>query len=355
MDIHQETRALLLDQCARYPALRPQDLLKALHQSCCGCGHFISDETAAWELLLRELEQEDLSEEIEPLGKGYCRVHLGVLRGSGLNPRTLFRLFTLSAEAPTGGAAALRERLTALTELAAENRLPVSLDETTSAIAEWQAAGFPACRHSPEFRNAYHPAYRVIRAEFLPLFPLLTAIDQTLARQETLTVAIEGGSASGKTTLADLLSRIYDCTVLHMDDFFLRPQQRTPQRLAEPGGNVDRERFYEEVLRPLTRRPPLQYQRYDCHSQTLEPPVELIPKPLTIVEGAYSLHPALADCYDLSVFLRITPELQRQRILKRNGPEGAEQFFSRWVPLEEAYFKATDPASRCDLILEVLP
>ena len=164
-----------------------------------------------------------------------------------------------------------------------------------------------------------------------------------------------GWAPSGKTTLAAQLSRIYDCTVFHMDDFFLRPQQRTPQRLAEPGGNVDRERFYEEVLRPLTRRPPLQYQRYDCHSQTLEPPVELIPKPLTIVEGAYSLHPALADCYDLSVFLRITPELQRQRILKRNGPEGAEQFFSRWVPLEEAYFKATDPASRCDLILEVLP
>ena len=33
-----------------------------------------------------------------------------------------------------------------------------------------------------------------------------------------------------------------------MDDFFLRPEQRRPERFAEPGGNVDRERFAAEVL-----------------------------------------------------------------------------------------------------------
>ena len=116
---------------------------------------------------------------------------------------------------------------------------------------------------------------------------------------------------------------------------------------------MDRERFYEEVLKPLTVGQPIRYRRYDCHTQTLQPPVELMPKPLSIVEGAYSLHPSLADCYDLSAVLRISPELQHRRILTRNGPEMAERFFSLWVPLETAYFEATDPASRCDLILEV--
>ena len=30
---------------------------------------------------------------------------------------------------------------------------------------------------------------------------------------------------------------------------------------------------------------------------------------------------------------------------------GAEAFFTRWIPLEEAYIAATDPVSRCDLYL----
>lgn len=81
--------------------------------------------------------------------------------------------------------------------------------------------------------------------------------------------------------------------------------------------------------------------------------MEVPQTPLTVVEGAYSLHPALAEAYDLTVFLRISPELQRERLLKRNGPDGAERFLSVWVPLENAYFAALDPARRCDLILEV--
>ena len=46
--MHQETSttAYLLDQCGRYPALRPEDLLKALHQSVFGCGHFVTDRAA---------------------------------------------------------------------------------------------------------------------------------------------------------------------------------------------------------------------------------------------------------------------------------------------------------------------
>ena len=44
MDEAQSTTQFLLTQCRAYPALRPQDLLKALHQSVFGCGHFVTDE-----------------------------------------------------------------------------------------------------------------------------------------------------------------------------------------------------------------------------------------------------------------------------------------------------------------------
>ena len=65
-----------------------------------------------------------------------------------------------------------------------------------------------------------------------------------------LIAAIDGRCASGKTTAAELLQKQFGWTVVHADDFFLRPEQRTPERYAEPGGNLDRERLREEVLLP---------------------------------------------------------------------------------------------------------
>ena len=354
MDERQATTEFLLAQCRAYPALRPRDLLKALHQSVFGCGHFVTDEAEGLRLLLEELASLPAGAEgpgPELLDGPFCRLHL---RGSGLAPRPLFRLFALSAEPPAGDAAALEETLLCLLDLAREGRLPFSHEETARAVESWREAGFPACRHSPAFRRAYAPAYRVIRREYVRLLPLLAALDRLLAERERVTAALEGGSAAGKTTLAALLARIYpDCNVFHMDDFFLRPEQRTEARLADPGGNVDRERFLEEVLLPLSRGETVQYRPYNCHTQTLGGPAAMAPRVLNVVEGAYSTHPALAERYDLSAFLRVSPELQRARIRKRNDPAAQARFFNTWIPLEQRYFDATAAESRCDLIVEV--
>lgn len=354
MDRRQVTTEFLRDQCARYPALRPGDLLKALHQSVFGCGHFVTEEGTGVCRIREELAALPAVDgpDIEPLDGGFCRVHLRYLKKSGLTPETLFRLFALSAETP-GGAAELEEKLAVLLALAEAGRLPFSHEELAPAVERWRSRGFPACHHSEPFCAAYAPAYRLVRRDFAWSLPLLAAIDREMAEKGRALVAVEGGSASGKTTLAALLERVYGCNVFHMDDFFLRPEQRTAARLAEPGGNVDRERFAGEVLGPLTRGRPVQYRRYDCRTQTLGEPVEISPHALNIVEGAYSMHPDLADCYDLSAFLRISPELQRARVLARNGPEAGKRFFTQWIPLEERYFAALDPAGRCDLVLEV--
>lgn len=81
-------------------------------------------------------------------------------------------------------------------------------------------------------------------------------IDSLLAQKERVIIAIDGQCTSGKTTLAAALADCYDCNVFHMDEFFLRPEQRTPERFAELGGNVDYERFLEEVLIPLSAGEP---------------------------------------------------------------------------------------------------
>ncbi len=71
----------------------------------------------------------------------------------------------------------------------------------------------------------------------------IARIETLLAERDCVFVAIDGPCTSGKTTFAAMLNRRFGGNVLHMDDFFLRPEQRTPERFAEPGGNVDRERF----------------------------------------------------------------------------------------------------------------
>ena len=162
-----------------------------------------------------------------------------------------------------------------------------------------------------------------------------------------------GGSASGKTTLGEMLKELYDCNVFHMDDFFLRPEQRTEERYAEAGGNIDRERFLEEVLIPLSRNKPVHYRKFDCSTLTLSPAATINPKKLTIVEGAYSMHPAFAGYYDLTVFLDISYELQKARIAKRNSPQMAERFYNEWIPLEETYFSETRAKERSDMRFKI--
>ncbi len=182
--------------------------------------------------------------------------------------------------------------------------------------------------------------------------PLIEKIDAALAKGN-VRLAIEGGSAAGKTMLAARLQQRYGCTVFHTDDFFLQPHQRTPQRLAEAGGNLDRERFLAEVLEPLSRGKAVRYRKFNCAKMALGDEIEAHPTPLTVVEGAYAMHPTFETYYNLSVFLEVDPQLQKRRILHRNGPAKAEQFFEKWIPLEQAYFKGTRAKNRCDLVIKI--
>lgn len=176
------------------------------------------------------------------------------------------------------------------------------------------------------------------------------AINDLLKNKEKIIVAIDGPCASGKTTLAQKLSDIFDANVFHTDDFFLRPEQRTKERLSETGGNVDYERFYDELLSKLHDNKPFSYRPFSCKNMALSEPVIVKPKRVNIVEGSYSMHNVLRNYYDLSVFLDISPLEQKKRILKRN-PQNADIFFKMWIPLENMYFEECKIKEKCKIKL----
>ena len=351
MFCNNSSRELILSHTASYPRLEVEDLLKLLYQSAFGCEHLVSSYGAALSRIKEEYESgARASETVTSLGGDFCRVSLGIL-DTGLSFETFTRLFVLSAEEKGGGKTALLSGISAARELAGEGAFSFSLSELDEALASWAESGYPAVRHSERYRESYLPSYRVIAKRYIPILPFLARIDGALGNSERTVLAIEGGSASGKSTLSQLLARLYGASVIHADDFFLRPEQRTPERLCEVGGNLDRERLLSEALLPLSRGEAFSYRPYDCSLGALSEPVKIEKAPLTVVEGAYTMHPELRKLYDLSVFLEVSSELQRVRILKRNSQGIAERYFAEWIPLENRYFAEMNVKDSCSLSL----
>jgi uridine kinase len=180
---------------------------------------------------------------------------------------------------------------------------------------------------------------------------VIERIERVYTERERVFVAIDGPCTSGKTTLATVLQRRFGGNVLHMDDFFLRPEQRTPERFAEPGGNVDRERFEDEVLAPLAAGKIAQYRPWDCHTGDFAASHNVEPVRLTIVEGSYSMHPALRGYYDLMICLTIDSGEQLRRLEARN-PRMLQRFIDEWIPLENRYFASTETRTAADMIVD---
>lgn len=168
---------------------------------------------------------------------------------------------------------------------------------------------------------------------------------------ERIIIAIDGKCASGKSTLGYYLQNEFHANLFHMDDFFLQKQQRTPERLAEVGGNVDYERFFAEVLDPLLEGKVVVYRPFHCNTLQIGKGVEIFPKRVNIIEGSYSQHTYFGDIYDLKIFMEVEPQIQLENIRKRNGEEQLDIFKGRWIPKEEAYFKTFQIKQKSDMIV----
>ena len=352
-------KEVLLAHIKAHPRLLPQDAVKLCYQSAFGGGHLITDPARAAAYLRTErasLTQNPTQSLSEDIGGGMVRLHLASAAAQTLSDDVILRVFAASAArvlSRDDNDRRFAEALASLEALAQDGQTPFTAQELSGYLADYRAAGCPVVSHTPEYRTAYTPAYRVMERFYLPLLPIIARIDALLAAhpERTVIVAIDGHAASGKTTAADALSALYVCNVFHMDDYFLPFDLRTPQRLAEPGGNVDYERFRSEVLDGILSGKPFAHAAFDCGTGKFLPPVTKTPKPLAIVEGSYAHHPHFGNRSDLKIAVDITPEEQQKRILARNGPAMLRMFTDRWIPMEHRYFEAFDIFGNADIVI----
>ncbi len=404
--------SILSSHARRYPEMQPVDLLELIHQNVFGSGHLAPSPEIVRERLADEFASCDKTEPfVETLGE-CSRVYIGSAvpasaadaaaacgasdssdcRGANDNIidniagfehrpaderllEIIARLFILTADrfpadythADESSRARLDDCINTAREVVRDGRFGFGINEFDSAVAEFAAAGYPAQSHSDAYRNAYQPAYRVVDSYFTRLIPCLYEISRLLDEKSgQVRVVIDGRAASGKTTAAELIAgyfsgaylhefpdaRSFTTEIIHADDFFLPPSLRTPERLNETGGNLHRERFYDEIIANLDSPDGFSYRVFNCSKMDYAPePRKVKPCRLLIFEGAYSLHPDFGDYYDLAIFSDISPDEQRRRILSRNGERMLKRFEQEWIPMEEKYLDGFNIRQKCKITI----
>lgn len=184
-------------------------------------------------------------------------------------------------------------------------------------------------------------------------YPALAGLIGKIENTPECVVVIDGDSGAGKSTFAEILANAFKANVYHADDYFLPFERKTPERLSEAGGNLDRERMYEEITKPLCEGRTVRYRKYSCSNGTLGDYIESPNGRISIIEGVYSMHPELFIEGAIYVVLTVEPEIQKKRILKRNGEYILSRYEKEWIPLEKHYFSEFDPAARADFMFSV--
>lgn len=338
----------------RYPNMKPCDAVKLIYQNEFACGHMIEDEESSFNFLTQEYERIEYSQNeimFEDIGNGYARLNL---RGIDKNllPLSLVNKIFVASSKVTGCKTQFEEKLMTLMELAKQGEFSFGIDELSQYLEEYKKDGYKAVSHSEEYRNEYDPHYRVINSNYIRLLPLIIKINELLEEKTRIRIGIDGNAASGKTTMAKLLSAVFDCNVIHMDDFFLPASLRSKERYEEIGGNIHYERFLSEVVAGLESNACFTYRTFSCKSMDYADIITVKEKPLTLIEGAYSMHPKFSYIYDYKVFSYASLDTQKERILHRNGEEQLNNFIEKWIPFENRYFKTCSIKELCDMIIE---
>lgn len=160
----QELEQILRQHAARYPKMQPVDAVKLIYQNEFGGGHLIRDEEAC----LRYLREEYASTVPDPdmpkceeIGNGIVRIHLAAVKVEELEQ--LGRDFIRSAGEHRGTLENFLSKLAVLKELTAQGIFAFSREELETYLSAYAQAGCAAVSHSGQYRQAYHPAYRIVR------------------------------------------------------------------------------------------------------------------------------------------------------------------------------------------------
>ena len=153
----------------KYPLMEPVDAVKLIYQNVFGGGHLIRDPEASRNALRREYEntpQQPQGVLLESIGNGMVRVMLNAVDSSDYSIAWVGDAFIRSSQEHTGSLNGLLLKLDILRKVAASGAFRFTLEELDAYLDAYRQAGYPMVSHSNQYREAYHPAYRIALANY---------------------------------------------------------------------------------------------------------------------------------------------------------------------------------------------
>lgn len=190
-----------------------------------------------------------------------------------------------------------------------------------------------------------------------------------LERGRPVRVAIDGRTASGKTTLADELAeaaRGLGRTVIRASvDGFHRPRAERHRRGRHSADGYyedarDLGAFRRDLLDPLGPGGDRRYRTasldLDTNAPVNEPPIIAAADAVLIVDGTFLQRPELAGCWEAVIFVEVGEAAAARRGVTRDaaamGQAMAERLYAeRYQPAYLKYEAACAPALSADAVL----
>lgn len=163
----------LREHLARYPLAQAEDVYKFTHQAVYGPAHAVPSRHEARRYLEEEMAALPAGPAQEPLldtlseQPPLARVNLRPFLAAGGDTQALLDAFIATASRIRGDPAIMAARLDAAIVLLRELRRTDEAGRLSVLARERAAADYPATHHGGAYRDAYHPAYRVVDADLL--------------------------------------------------------------------------------------------------------------------------------------------------------------------------------------------
>lgn len=330
----------------KYPKSELIDFLKLTYQATFGTGHNMDTPSVSLLKLKEEianLKPVDFYEDLyDYISFDYARINLRVYKMYNLNVNLLNESYLNTSYM------FVDNNKTFTNEVDILNSFLTSKSFDTEKLYDYfeqiEDSEFTNLPHSDVYIDNYQPSYVVIHQKYLSeelKYYQIRHYLESFKKDKLRFFAVEGKSASGKSTIANLLKKEQDITLVHMDDFFDHHNEEI---------GINSERIVKEIITSAVFGNPLKYNKYDCTSKTYTD--ELIPKVTSTIlfEGVYSANPILRDFLSGIIYIHINDDIQQDRLMRRNRFL-YNRFVNEWIPREKRYFEKYNIIANADIIV----
>lgn len=193
---------------------------------------------------------------------------------------------------------------------------------------------------------------------------IINAVYRQKQDSHPLVLALDGGSGSGKSTIARCIGAELEATIIPCDGFFAANIPDSEWLIRSPAEKVREaivwQRIRDEALVPLLNGEIARWHSFDFEAGLSKDGTypmqaeytEREPNAIIILDGIYSTRPELSDYVDLAVLVDVPIKERHQRLKLREEADFLKAWHERWDEAEEYYFTQIRPPESFDLIVQ---